>query len=220
MTDTAIFDIDGTLIDSNYQHAIAWFRAFRRFDVTCPLWEIHRAVGMGGDFLVPEVGGKALERDHGDEVRDAQIEEFDRLIDEVQPFEGAHELLREVRDRGFSLVLASSGEAKHVEQFLDLLDARDLADAWTTSDDADRSKPEPDLVASAMDKAAGTTGVMIGDSTWDIIAAGKLGIPCIAVRSGGYGVDELRQAGALRVFDSLVDLGTHLDDTPLRTPTS
>ena len=141
MADTAIFDVDGTLVDTNYQHALAWFRAFRRYDITRPMWRIHRGIGMGGDMFVPEVGGREVEEAHGDDLREAWVEEFDQLIGEIQPFEGAHELLAEVKERGFRLVLASSGKSQHVETFLDLIDGKSLADAWTTSEDVAKSKP-------------------------------------------------------------------------------
>ncbi len=121
MADTAIFDVDGTLVDTNYQHALAWYRAFRRFDITPPIWRIHRAIGMGGDQLVPEIAGQETEERHGEALRDAWTEEFDALIDEVQPFDGARDLLVEVKRRGFRLVLASSGKKQHVERFLDLI---------------------------------------------------------------------------------------------------
>jgi HAD superfamily hydrolase (TIGR01549 family) len=218
MTDTAIFDVDGTLVDTNYHHALAWFRAFRQFELTVPIWRVHRAIGMGGDKLVAAVAGDDVEDRHGDELRAAWSEQFAPLIDEVQPFEGAHDLLAEVRRRGFRLVLASSGTSEHVEHFIDLIGARDLAEAWTTSDDVEASKPEPDLVAAARDKVSGAEGVMIGDSTWDVEAAGRLDIPTLAVRTGGYSTDELREAGALRVFESLPELRASLDDTPLARP--
>jgi HAD superfamily hydrolase (TIGR01549 family) len=218
MADTAIFDVDGTLVDSNYQHALAWFRAFRRYGITRPLWRIHRGIGMGGDMFVPEVGGPEVEEAHGDALRDAWVEEFDLMIDEVQPFEGAHELLREVKDRGFRLVLASSGKKKHVEHFLDLVDGKSLADAWTTSEDAEHSKPEPDLVKSALAKVEGATAVMVGDSTYDAIAAGKLDVATLALRTGGFSVEELTEAGAAGVYDSLVELREKLDATGLARP--
>jgi HAD superfamily hydrolase (TIGR01549 family) len=220
VADTAIFDVDGTLVDTNYQHALAWFRAFRRFDITRPLWRIHRGIGMGGDTFVPEVGGREVEEAHGDALRDAWVEEFDEMIGEIQPFEGAHELLREVKDRGFRLVLASSGKTKHVERFLDLIDGKDLADAFTTSEDAETSKPAPDIVKVALAKVEGASGVMVGDSVYDIQSAGKLDIPTIALRTGGFGTDELLGVGALKVYDSLVELREHLDDTPLGRPRS
>jgi HAD superfamily hydrolase (TIGR01549 family) len=218
MPDTAIFDVDGTLVDSNYQHALAWYRAFDRYGITRPIWRIHRAIGMGGDVLVPEVGGRQVEEEHGDALRDAWVEEFDELIGEVKPFAGAHELLAEVKRRGFKLVLASSGKAKHVEAFLDLVDGRSLADAWTTSDDAEKTKPEPDLVVTALGKVEGASGVMVGDSTWDVIAAGKVDVPTIAVRTGGFSVGELLEAGASRVFQSLVEFRSSLDGTALARP--
>ncbi|NEM06356.1 HAD family hydrolase [Geodermatophilus normandii] len=218
MPDTAIFDVDGTLVDSNYQHALAWYRAFDRYGITRPIWRIHRAIGMGGDVLVPEIGGRQVEEEHGDALRDAWVEEFDELIGEVKPFDGAHELLAEVKRRGFKLVLASSGKAKHVEAFLDLVDGRSLADAWTTSDDAEKTKPEPDLVVTALGRVEGASGVMVGDSTWDVIAAGKVDVPTIAVRTGGFSVGELMEAGASRVFQSLVEFRSSLDGTALARP--
>lgn len=215
MADTAIFDVDGTLVDTNYQHALCWFRALRRFGVTKPVWEIHRAIGMGGDQIVSHLAGSDVERRLGDDLRAASGEEFAQLIDEVQPFAGAHELLREVRDRGFRTVLASSGKQHDIDHMLDLLDARDLAQAWTTSADVEKTKPAPDLVQVAMAKVGGSTGVMVGDSTWDCIAAGKLGIPTLAVRTGGFSNDELTGAGAAMVFSSLIELRNRLDATPL-----
>jgi HAD superfamily hydrolase (TIGR01549 family) len=218
MADTAIFDVDGTLVDTNYQHALAWFRAFRRFGITRPLWRIHRGIGMGGDTFVPQIAGEQAEREHGDALREAWTEEFDRLIDEVQPFDATVSLLQEVKDRGFRLVLASSGKTRHVEAFLDLFDGRELAEAWTTSDDAEHSKPEPDIVQTALAKVEGASGVLVGDSVYDCAAAGRIGIPTLAVRTGGFSTDELLEAGAARVFDSLEELQASLDDTPLRAP--
>ena len=218
MADTAIFDVDGTLVDTNYQHALAWFRAFRRYGITRPLWRIHRGIGMGGDTFVPEIAGQDVERQHGDALRDAWTEEFDQLIGEVQPFDATQSLLQEVKDRGFRLVLASSGKTQHVEAFLDLFGGRELADAWTTSDDAERSKPEPDIVETALARVEGASGVMIGDSVYDCLAAGRIGIPTLAVRTGGFSTEELEQAGAARVFDSLDELQSALDSTPLAAP--
>lgn len=218
MADTAIFDVDGTLVDTNYQHALSWYRSFRRFDIVLPIWRIHRAIGMGGDQLVPTLAGDEVERAHGEALRAAWTEEFEHLIDEVRPFDGAHDLLRAVKDRGFSVVLASSGKSDHVEHFLDLVDARDIADAWTSSDDVTNSKPAPDLVQTALKRAPGSTGIMIGDSPWDAVAAGEADIATVAVRTGGFSVDELRDAGAIAVFDSLRDLIDGLDDTPLARP--
>jgi HAD superfamily hydrolase (TIGR01549 family) len=218
VADTAIFDVDGTLVDTNYQHALAFYRAFRRYGITLPMWRLHRATGMGGDQIVAHVAGDEVERWHGSALREAWVEEFDKLIDEVRPFEGARDLMEAVKSRGFRVVLASSGKSQHVDHFLDLIDGRSIADAWTTSDDVESSKPDPDLVATALDKVEGASGVMIGDSTWDCIAAGKLGVPALAVRTGGFSVEELIDAGAERVFDSLRELAEKLDETPLARP--
>lgn len=215
MPDTAIFDVDGTLVDSNYQHALAWFRAFRRFDITLPLWKLHRGIGMGGDLYVAELAGEKVEREHGDELRDAWVEEFDRMIGEVVAFDGVRELLLDVKRRGFRLVLASSGKAKHVETFLDLFGGQELADAWTTSDDAETSKPAPDLLQVALDRVGGAAGVMIGDSPYDARAANKIDVPTLSLRTGGFSAEELTAAGASRVYDSLAELIGDLDNTPL-----
>lgn len=215
MPDTAIIDVDGTLVDTNYHHALAWSRAFASHDIAVPLWRIHRQIGMGGDQLVPTLVGRDVDGDHGDELRDRWVVEFDRLIDEVRPFDGAERLLVELRSRGFDVVLASSGKPQHVEHFLSLVNGRAHAQAWTTSDDVERTKPAPDLMAVALEAVDGSRGAAVGDSTWDFIAAKKLELPTIAVRTGGFSPEELREAGADVVFDSLVDLCDGLDDTVL-----
>jgi HAD superfamily hydrolase (TIGR01509 family) len=214
----AVLDVDGTLIDSNYQHALAWYRALRSVGETHPVWRLHRLIGMGGDQLVTALGGEDLERRVGDEARKRQGQEVDALIDEMAPLPGARDLLVAIKDRGHRLVLASSGQERHVETFLDVLDARDLADAWTSSSDVEASKPEPDLLQVALQKlgaAPEASSVMVGDSVWDVEAAKKAGMPAIVVRSGGFGDDELRGAGAVALYDTPGDLAAALDDTPL-----
>lgn len=205
--DTAVLDVDGTLVDTNYHHALAWFRAFRRFDVTLPVWWLHRAIGMGGDQLVTEVAGEGFESRHGDEVRAAWKEEFDPLLREIQPFAGVPELLATLSDRyGMAVVLASSGAPEHVEAYLDLFGGRELARSWTTRDDVDRTKPEPDLIGVAVDRAGGTSALVVGDSVWDFEAARRAGHRGVAIRTGGFSVEELRTAGAEEVFESVPDL--------------
>jgi HAD superfamily hydrolase (TIGR01509 family) len=214
----AVLDVDGTLIDSNYQHALAWYRALRSVGETYPVWRLHRLIGMGGDQLLTELGGEDLERRVGDEAREQQGKEVDAVIDEMSPLPGARDLLVAIKDRGHRLVLASSGQQRHVDVFLDKLDARDLADDWTTSDDVESSKPAPDLLQVALKKLGAPTdasAVMIGDSVWDVEAAKKAGMPAIVVRSGGFGDDELRDAGAVGIYDTPGDLAAALDDTPL-----
>ena len=211
MPRAAIVDIDGTLVDSNYQHAIAWYRALRRFEVAVPVWRIHRHIGMGGDQLVAAVAGEEVERRCGDAVRDAEGEIYEGMIDEVLPLDGARELISQLGERFDAVVLASSAKEHEVEHYLDLLDARGIADAWTTSSDVDATKPEPDLIHAALEKAGADEGVMIGDTVWDVEAAGRAGLPAVAVLSGGFGADELRDAGAVAIYESARDLVGELD---------
>jgi HAD superfamily hydrolase (TIGR01549 family) len=210
----AILDIDGTLVDTNYQHAIAWYRAFRGQGVTLPLYRIHRHIGMGGDQLVGALTDADFDREHGDAVREAEGEIYMQLIDEVRPLAEARELLEELNRRGHAIVLASSAKQHEVDHYLDLLDARELADAWTTSADVERTKPEPDLVEAAVERAGGGSAVMLGDSTWDCEAARRVHVPTIGVLTGGFSDQELRDAGAVCVFERLENLRAELDRTP------
>jgi len=216
MAPAAILDIDGTLVDTNYQHALAWYRAFRAHEVILPLWRIHRHIGMGGDQLVAALAGEDFDAEHGDAVRDAEKERYTELIEEVEPLDGARELLVRLKEDGHAIVLASSAKQDEVDHYLDLLGARELADGWTTSADVERTKPEPDIVTAAMEKAGGGPAVLIGDSTWDCEAAKRAGVPTIAVLTGGFSELELREAGAACVFESLPELLERLDQTPLR----
>jgi HAD superfamily hydrolase (TIGR01549 family) len=200
VTAAAILDVDGTLVDTNYHHAIAWYGAFRRHDVTPEVWRIHRHIGMGGDQLVGAVAGEAVEERLGDEIREAEGELYMEMIDEVRPFPGARDLIAELRDATDAVVLASSAKEHEVDHYLDLLDARELATDWTTSADVDSTKPQPDLVHAALAKAEAESGLMIGDTAWDCEAATRAGIPAVAVLTGGFGAAELRDAGAVQVF--------------------
>jgi HAD superfamily hydrolase (TIGR01549 family) len=213
--DTAVIDVDGTLVDTNYHHALAWSRAFRRHDLTVPLWRLHRAIGMGGDKLVGAVAGDDVEDRLGDALRDAWVEEFAPLLAEIQPLPGVAELLAEIRRRGFRIVLASSGRKDHVDHYLALFDGRELADGWTTSADVEQTKPAPDLLEVAVDRVGGRRAAVVGDSVWDFYAAARIGAPGYAVRTGGFSPDELRAAGALEVVDSPAQLCERLDDTVL-----
>jgi HAD superfamily hydrolase (TIGR01549 family) len=212
----AIFDIDGTLVDTNYQHALSWYRAFRAKGFIVPIWQIHRAIGMGGDRVVTELLSAEIEAEHGDELRDAEGSQYEQLIGEVEPMKGAHDLLAELKQKGHPIILASSAEESDVEHYLELLDANELIDAYTTSSDVRASKPEPDIVHAAIEKAGGGTAVMIGDSTWDCKAATRAGIPSIGVLTGGFSEQELTEAGASIVFDSVEHLRRHLHDTTLQ----
>jgi HAD superfamily hydrolase (TIGR01549 family) len=171
---------------------------------------------MGGDQLVEALTDAATEEEHGDAIREAEGALYLALIEEVEPFDRARDLIVELRDRGHTPVLASSAKAKEVDHYLDLLDAREIADDWTTSADVEATKPQPDLVQTALDKAGGGEAVMVGDTPWDVIAAERAGVKTLAVLTGGFGEDELREAGALEVYQSIATLLEHLDDTPLR----
>jgi beta-phosphoglucomutase-like phosphatase (HAD superfamily) len=156
----AIFDIDGTLVDTNYQHALSWYRAYRAKKYIVPIWRIHRAIGMGSDRVVSELLGEQVETEHGDQLRQAEGSHYEQLIGEVEPMKGAHDLLAELKQKGHSIILASSAEESNVEHYLELLDASDLVDAYTTSADVKASKPEPDIVHAAIEKAGGGAAVM------------------------------------------------------------
>ena len=215
---TAILDIDGTLVDTNYQHAIAWFRAFVRHEIVLPIWRIHRHLGMGGDQLVGSLCSEQVENERGDAIRAAEKEEYARLVDEVKTMERSRELIEALTDRGHVVVLASSAKEDEVEIYLDLLDARELTDAWTTSADVESTKPAPDLVHAAMKRVSADSGeaVMVGDTPWDVKAAAAADVGTLAVMTGGFSEQELREAGALAVFESVADLCQRLDETPLR----
>ena len=206
MPKAVILDIDGTLVDTNYQHALAWYRAFRQHDVILPVWRIHRAIGMGGDQLVAALAGDAVEKEKGDDIRDAEKPLYKSMIEEVEVFEGARELIPELKDAGHSVILASSAKEDEVEHYLDLLEARDTVDGWTTSADVEETKPEPDLVEAALEKAGTRDAVMVGDTVWDVEAAKRAGIETIGVLTGGNSKAELLEAGAIEVHESIEEL--------------
>jgi HAD superfamily hydrolase (TIGR01549 family) len=212
----AILDVDGTLVDSNYFHAIAWYRALVDNGHVVPVWRVHRHVGMGGDQLVAALCGDAVEERDGDAVREAEDAHYRELVEEVAPLEGSRELIGDLKERGLPVVLASSAKPWEVDHYLDLLDARELADAWTTAGDVERTKPAPDLVTSALEKVGGDgNAVMVGDSTFDCEAAANAGVDTIAVLTGGFSDAELLRAGATIVFHSIVQLRERLAWTPL-----
>jgi HAD superfamily hydrolase (TIGR01549 family) len=215
MPPAAILDIDGTLVDTNYHHTIAWYRAFRQHGIVLPLWKIHRHIGMGGDQLVGSLTSEEVDESIGDDIRSAEKALYMALIDEVESVSEAREFVADLKQRGHTVVLASSAKADEVEHYLDLLDARGLADAWTTSADVEHTKPQPDLVRAAMERADADDAVMVGDTPWDIRAAEAADVATIAVITGGFSRAELEEAGAAMVFESVAELRTRLDDTPL-----
>jgi HAD superfamily hydrolase (TIGR01509 family) len=170
---------------------------------------------MGGDQYVRAVAGDDVEKRLGDELRGAHGDEFERLRDECEPLDGALDLLVALKDRGLVVVLASSASEDDLGYFLDKLEARDVVDGWTSKDDVERSKPHPDVVHAALDKAGTEDAAMIGDSRWDIESAAKAGLETICVITGGWSEQELRDHGAVAVFDSLVELRERLEETSL-----
>lgn len=214
----AVLDVDGTLVDTNYQHTIAWYRAFRRHGIVLPLWRIHRHIGMGGDQVVAALTDERTDQERGDEIRASESELYFELIDEVAPMQDARELIEDLRGRGHAVVLASSAKEEEVEHYLDLLDGRELADAWTTSADVKATKPAPDLVHAALHRVGGSANnaVMIGDTPWDVRAAREAGVSTLAVLTGGFAIEELEESGAVQVFESVAQLRERLEETPLR----
>lgn len=206
MAFTAILDIDGTLVDTNYHHALAWHRALHARGHRVQMWKVHRHIGMGGDKIVAALAGEEAEREEGDAIRAAEGEAYGELIGEVEPMEGARELIEDLRGDGATVILASSAKQEEVEHYLDLLDARELVDGWTSSADVEQTKPAADLVNAALEKAGEGPALMIGDSTWDVRAADAAGVRTLAVLTGGFSEAELREAGAAEVVESIAAL--------------
>ena len=207
-----LFDVDGTLVDTNYLHTLAWSRALRDAGEWAPMNAIHRLVGMGGDQLVPELLGRPC-----DAARDRRSARYREVIDDARVLPGAPELLRRCRARGLRVVLATSAPAEELEILRRLIGADDALDACTTADDVDASKPRPDVFTTAM-RAGGVDparALAVGDSVWDIRAAREAGIACVAVESGGFSQQELSEAGALHVYRSVEELLQQFHTSPL-----
>lgn len=168
--------------------------------------------------MVTALCGEDVEVQLGDDIRDAEGDEYAKLIGEVRTMEGSRELIEALKERGHVVVLASSAKEDEVDAYLDLLDARDLADAWTTSADVESTKPAPDLVHAAMARvdSGPQDAVMVGDTPWDVKAAGAADVPTLAVVTGGFSEAELGEAGATAVYESVAELRDRLDETPLR----
>jgi HAD superfamily hydrolase (TIGR01549 family) len=211
MPKAVLLDVDGTLIDSNYQHALAWYRALRERGRTFALYELHRHIGMGGDQLVKSVAGEEFDAEHGEAAKEAQKLRFREIAGDLSPLDGAQDLIKELLDRGCDVVLASSGNAEDVGRSMELLEATDLK--HTTSDDVEQTKPEPDLIKAALELADGDgDALLVGDSTWDCEAAQRAGVRTIGVLTGGFSEEELREAGAERVYRALREVIDDLDD--------
>jgi HAD superfamily hydrolase (TIGR01549 family) len=206
-TSAVLFDIDGTLVDSTYHHAIAWQRAFTRLGHVPAMWRIHRSIGMGGDKLVAQVADPEVEERHGDDLRDSWRQEYLRVRAEVRPLDGAATLIRALSDDGMRVGLASSGDPQFAREAVELLGIGDRTEVLTTSEDADDSKPEPDLITVTLDRMGGVVeAVLVGDTPYDVEAANRAGIACIALLTGGFSSAELVEAGAVLVAEAPDDL--------------
>jgi HAD superfamily hydrolase (TIGR01509 family) len=197
---TALLDVDGTIIDSNDAHARAWVAAFDEagyhvdFDVVRPM------IGMGGDKLLPAAIGIEHDTEIGKRLGGRRWEIFrERELGSLRPFPCARELLERLRDDGYTLVVATSAQDEEMEELVRAAGVADLLDAATTSSDASRSKPDPDIVRAALGraKAEPDEAVMLGDTPYDIEAAGRAGVPIVALRSGGWRPQELEGAAAV-----------------------
>lgn len=211
--DTVVLDIDGTLVDSNYHHALAWARAFAAVGRLVPVWRIHRSIGMGGDRLVPHLIGRDGEAEVGERVRSQWELEVEGLLAETVLLPGAVDLVRRLGDEPVKVVLASSGKAEHVRRTLRLLgeESDRSIDSVTSSADG-ATKPAPDLIDRALADVDGSSAVVIGDSVWDAQAARRAGTAMVGVLTGGFGAAELREAGAGLVVEDLTELLERLDE--------
>jgi HAD superfamily hydrolase (TIGR01509 family) len=213
-----LFDIDGTLVDSNDYHVAAWQTAFRRIGAKFDDQVVHDQIGKGTDMLVPtllpetdEAEQEALGEDHG-RIFKAQF------LSQVVPFAAARQLLEAVRDSGRQVVLASSASSDELDHYVELLDAREIIDASTTSDDVERTKPAPDIFATALKKLApldASEVIVVGDTPYDIEAAAQCGIAAVGVRSGKFSDEALSQAGAIALYDDVADLLADFEHSPL-----
>jgi HAD superfamily hydrolase (TIGR01509 family) len=211
-TATVLFDVDGTLVDSNYLHTLAWSRALRTHGEWAPMNAIHRLIGQGSGQLLTRLIGR-----DDDAIAAAWRSEYDRLIGEVVAFPGAADLLRDLSARGASAVLATSSPAAHLDRIVGLLGVADVIASATTADDVKRAKPDPDIFLTAMHHSGGDprTTFVVGDSVWDVDAASAARLPCLAVESGGFSEAELRAAGAVEVYADVATLHARLGGSPL-----
>lgn len=213
-----LFDIDGTLVDSNDMHVIAWEEAFAGIGVSFDRQTIHDQIGKGTDMLVPTLlpGADAALQERLGEAHGAVFK--DRFLDTVRPFPGARDLLARARAAGQAVVLASSASAPELDHYLDLLDARALVDASTSGDDVANTKPAPDIFAAALNKLPGVSpqeAMVVGDTPYDVEAAAKCGIAAVALRSGKFPDAALLAAGAVALYDDAAALLADYDQSPL-----
>jgi HAD superfamily hydrolase (TIGR01509 family) len=206
-----LIDVDGTLVDSNYQHAIAWWRAFHDAGHDIATARLHKLIGMGGDQLLDEVLGRQDE-----ELEAAHAAHFRALRDEITALPHARDLLRAFAESGLAVVLATSSNADNVEHMRGLLDADQWIDHEVNASDLESTKPAPDVFAVALERAGvpAADAIALGDTGWDITAAARCGVPTIAVTTGGWSRLDLEAAGALAVYEDVAELMRRLPESP------
>jgi HAD superfamily hydrolase (TIGR01549 family) len=212
-----VLDLDGTLVDSVYQHVVSWQAAFHDVGRHVSSVRIHEAIGMGGDRLVAHVAGDAAESAVGDDVRGLHDTYFRAGLRSMCPLEGASDLVEALARQGHRVALASSSEASLVDELLDIVDVRGRLDAVVTGSDEVASKPAPDTVQLAVSRVGGGPAIVIGDAVWDVMSAEAAGMTAIGLRSGGSGTQLLLSAGASEVYDGPRDLVARLESGPLRS---
>lgn len=219
MLDALIFDLDGTLVDTNGMHARAWSAVFARHGFEVPPERVIVEIGKGGELLVPALVGEEAEEELGEALRDGHGEEFLRLVERepVRVFARVRDLLGAVRERGVALAVATASQRDHLERVLERagLDLEGLADAVIDDDDVERPKPEPDVVAAAVRKLGlpADRCALVGDTPYDALAARRAGVVALGVLTGVHPEERLREAGARAVFVDPADLLGRLDDT-------
>jgi HAD superfamily hydrolase (TIGR01509 family) len=203
-----LFDVDGTLADTNYLHTVAWWEAFAQAGHDVPMAPIHRAIGMGSGRMLDSLLPGDRDTDADEAIKTSHSALYSVYWSRLRPLPGARRLLRACHDQGLRVVLASSADPDELEVLRAALDADQAIDAATSAGDVEASKPAPDLVQVALDhaEAGPEESVFIGDAVWDVRAAQKAGVPCIGLLSGGSSRDELTEAGAAAVFDGPADL--------------
>ncbi|MGE2692751.1 HAD family hydrolase [Mycolicibacterium pulveris] len=211
-----LFDIDGTLVDSNYLHVHAWYRAFGEVGIPVEAWRIHRSIGMDGTTLVRTLTDGADE-DSRERVKDLHSRYYKEMTPELRPLPGARELLEAVDKLELQVVLATSAPEDELSILREVLDRDHLVSAVTSSADVETAKPQPELIEVALDRAAvpAEHAVFVGDTVWDVVACQRAGVQTVALLSGGVSQAELESAGAARVFENPLELCQHLDDTPV-----
>jgi HAD superfamily hydrolase (TIGR01509 family) len=204
----ALFDVDGTLVDTNYLHAVTWWEAFAQAGYHPPMADIHRAIGMGSGQLLDKLLPPDRDRDGDADVRAAHTTLYATYWSRLRPLPGAADLLRACKRRGLAVVLASSADEPEFKALRAALDAEDAVDAATFAGDVESSKPAPDLVQAALDRAGvpASAAVFTGDTVWDVQACRKAGVRCIGLLSGGVSREELIAAGAAEVYPGPADL--------------